>query len=619
MLKINGYTFDYTYTQESGTGFFVGTGDKSDALEDANELRQIVNDLGTLLGHSKMDGTYPKDLTTGGSLSVLANYYLKTAIDTIGEVETIWSKDITDSTELATALTDYYLKTAIDSQGEMETIWSVTLATDAELAALTYSDVGAIQDSTDTIKDTHIDWGVGANQVSTDDVTEGSTNKYFPGFTSLLVDYTFTDNSTNWNTAFGWGDHSTEGYLKTITGESIGDLSDVDLTDLADNKILKYNSITSKFECEDESGGGASTFLDLTDTPANYTDQAGKYVKVNAGETALEYGTPEGAGTVTTSGTPEVNDIARFTGATVIEGLTYDELTTALALNSDDLSDVASIAMLDENETVTSTWMFTYMMALLRESDADSPYFEFMRKRDGDPSYNILNGDKLGEIRFMAWHTDYWMRGATIRAVVDGTPGYGDIPTRLEFSTSPDGMEDDKLRMAIDNAGNIKMGDGAWTNYVKVTAGGAMTAEGTASIKATDLVFTNALASDHTYSGELDSQPVGESVVFGDLLYFDWTDKEWKKTDADASTTMPGLRIALETKADGETCLMLVKGYIRDDSAFEFAGAMIYASVTPGATSSTAPTATGDQVQRIGVAKSADILFFNPSIDVGEI
>ena len=23
----------------------------------------------------------------------------------------------------------------------------------------------------------------------------------------------FTDNSSNWNTAFGWGDHSTEGYL----------------------------------------------------------------------------------------------------------------------------------------------------------------------------------------------------------------------------------------------------------------------------------------------------------------------------------------------------------------------------------------------------------------------
>lgn len=34
--------------------------------------------------------------------------------------------------------------------------------------------------------------------------------------TNLLTDYSFTDNSTNWNTAFGWGDHSTEGYLTSV-------------------------------------------------------------------------------------------------------------------------------------------------------------------------------------------------------------------------------------------------------------------------------------------------------------------------------------------------------------------------------------------------------------------
>lgn len=44
----------------------------------------------------------------------------------------------------------------------------------------------------------------------------------FPGFTSLLADYGFTDNSSNWNTAFGWGDHSTQGYLT-----SAGDVSKV--------------------------------------------------------------------------------------------------------------------------------------------------------------------------------------------------------------------------------------------------------------------------------------------------------------------------------------------------------------------------------------------------------
>ncbi len=135
----------------------------------------------------------------------------------------------------------------------------------------------------------------------------------------------------------------------------------------------------------------------------------------------------------------------------------------------------------------------------------------------------------------------------------------------------------------------------------------------------TQFDFYNALGSDNTYSGEVDTQPVGESVGFGNLLYFNWTDKEWKLADADAAATMPGLRIALESKTDGQTCLMLVKGYIRDDDNFQFGGSMVYASTVPGAVNYLAPTDAGDQVQRVGVAKSADILFFDPSIDVGEI
>ena len=109
-------------------------------------------------------------------------------------------------------------------------------------------------------------------------------------------------------------------------------------------------------------------------------------------------------------------------------------------------------------------------------------------------------------------------------------------------------------------------------------------------------------------------------MAFGQLLYFNWTDKEWKLANANVVTTMPGTRIALESKNDGQACLMLVKGYIRDDSAFDFAGAMVYVSATTaGAMTSTAPSTAGQQLQRIGVAKSADILFFDPSIDVGEI
>jgi hypothetical protein len=38
------------------------------------------------------------------------------------------------------------------------------------------------------------------------------------------------------------------------------------------------------------SGGGAGSFLDLSDTPSSYSGQAGKGVRVNAGATGLEFG-----------------------------------------------------------------------------------------------------------------------------------------------------------------------------------------------------------------------------------------------------------------------------------------------------------------------------------------
>jgi len=247
---INGYAF-YSFTQQSGENYFVGTADKSDALEDCNENRMILDAFGQLLGHSKYNTTYPADGDTtvgtiqipeaglkfdndpvnndiaayvGGEMSWqtkaelgldLSLYYLKTDINTLSKVEAIYGKDITDSDELATALTDYYLKTAIDTQGEMETIWGVTL-------------------------------------------------------------------------------------LNDITGESIGDLFDVDLTDIADGKILKYNSTTSKFECEDDTGGG----------------------------------------NVSTSGTPVQYDYARFVNSTDIEGRSYAETKTDLDV--DDLENITN-------------------------------------------------------------------------------------------------------------------------------------------------------------------------------------------------------------------------------------------------------------------------------------
>ena len=71
-----------------------------------------------------------------------------------------------------------------------------------------------------------------------------------------------------------------------IAAASIGALSDVDLTGAANGQVLIYRD--GVFEME-AIPSGVTTFIALTDTPAAFTGAAGRFVKVNAGATALEF------------------------------------------------------------------------------------------------------------------------------------------------------------------------------------------------------------------------------------------------------------------------------------------------------------------------------------------
>jgi hypothetical protein len=129
--------------------------------------------------------------------------------------------------------------------------------------------------------------------------------------------------------------------------------------------------------------------------------------------------------------------------------------------------------------------------------------------------------------------------------------------------------------------------------------------------------YSPALATDHTYSGMTTTEAVGESVAFGDLLYFDWATKRYKKAAKGATATMPVVAIALETKGDGDPCLLLRRGFVRDDSwAFAAAVVMVGDSAAP---TTTLPATSTHQVQRIGTAIAASIMWFDPSSTVVEV
>jgi len=67
-----------------------------------------------------------------------------------------------------------------------------------------------------------------------------------PIFTSSPANDILTQNITNWNSAYGWGDHATAGYLSSIG--SISGHTDVNIATLQDSQLLKYSVANSRWE-----------------------------------------------------------------------------------------------------------------------------------------------------------------------------------------------------------------------------------------------------------------------------------------------------------------------------------------------------------------------------------
>ena len=70
----------------------------------------------------------------------------------------------------------------------------------------------------------------------------------------------------------------------------------------------------------------------------------------------------------------------------------------------------------------------------------------------------VQSGDDFAVVNFYGYDGASQRIGAAINASVDGTPGVGDMPGRLTFSTTPDGTSSVVERMRINNAGNVVIG-----------------------------------------------------------------------------------------------------------------------------------------------------------------
>jgi hypothetical protein len=94
---------------------------------------------------------------------------------------------------------------------------------------------------------------------------------------------------------------------------------------------------------------------------------------------------------------------------------------------------------------------------ICNENNGNSVYLLLGKTRGTSVGSNTIvqNGDYLGSINFAGADGSVLRTGANIDAFVDGTPGAGDMPGRLVFSTTADGASSPTERMRIRESGEI--------------------------------------------------------------------------------------------------------------------------------------------------------------------
>lgn len=126
---------------------------------------------------------------------------------------------------------------------------------------------------------------------------------------------------------------------------------------------------------------------------------------------------------------------------------------------------------------------------------------------------------------------------------------------------------------------------------------------------------------DHAATGIIITLTAASSgVTLGNAVYIT-SAGQIARADADSTTTMPAIGIALETKTSA-ACQVLIWGYMRDNTWNWVDGGvngLIYVSNTTGAMTQTPPSGVGDQVQVIGHAIGADYILVMPSPVIVEV
>lgn len=180
----------------------------------------------------------------------------------------------------------------------------------------------------------------------------------------------------------------------STAADFLANLLDVDISSPQDGQALTYDTGTSKWV----NATPASTFLDLTDAPDTYVGQALKLVRVNAGETAVEFFT--GAFTASAISFTPAGTIAATDVQTAIEELDseMDEriADVAGAMVSGNTETLITVTYQDVDNTidfVVNSDLSLYNNATSGFLTATTADALFLTPAEGNAAYQPLDSD----------------------------------------------------------------------------------------------------------------------------------------------------------------------------------------------------------------------------------
>ena len=443
-----------------------------------------------------------------------------------------------------------------------------------------------------------------------------------------------TDNSSDWNTAYGWGDHSVAGYITSLTStvdkKTAGSVT-LSTSDLSTPEAGKYIVVTPNAASQtialpnttsSEIGDWFTVFNagtdDMTFTVGTNTTVADSLVlAAKAGATvfvtaATEY-TLTGTGTAA-SGSSEYadntgfdddssNELLRFRKAT--SAVNYWELYNSATGNGVGLYAAGDDTNIDIDLVPKGTGQL----------NAEGNFYIADSLTSATKAYRFRTSGGGLDVEFAAANAVF---SRWTNADFTGTQKnyFQFTGSEMEF------MSDFSLAtVAVKRASYINFSDQYDSSgYGLRNITGPMEAKDSGG-DWTPILNQKKLDpspdADHTVSGITADVTVDVNATgIGALLYVA-SDGNYEEADADAAATMPATAIAMETGIG--TKEVLTHGYFRDDTWAWTPGQLLYASTTAGAITATAPSGTGDQVQVIGYAVSADVIYFNPSLVLVEV